>query len=145
YAGHAAMIDGAFAKQTGAAFDGMPDYARERSRWAGGSVIGSAEYGYGGNAELGRDVHGAGIVGQEEIAGGGQGDEPGQRGFAGEVVRVYLTRGYCRTHLFADCALGCRTEDGHVTAGGAGYRCSRLGESFGQPPFGPSIRRSGTD
>ena len=48
--GHAAVVDGAFAQQAGAAFDGLANHTRERSGGSGRQVIGSAENGDGWNA-----------------------------------------------------------------------------------------------
>src|ERR1039458_10532175 len=82
--GHATVVDGTLAEQAGTAFGMRADYARQRAGGAGGGVIGCAEDGNGGNAQRASDVHGAGIVGQEEAAGRGEIDEFAERGLAGE-------------------------------------------------------------
>ena len=66
----------------------LADHARERAGGAGGGVVGRAEDRHGGDAERRGDVHGAGIVGQKQAAGGGQIDEFAQRGLAGKVMDV---------------------------------------------------------
>src|SRR5579863_8150806 len=80
------MVDGAFAFEAGAAIDGFANDAGERSGGSGGDVIGGAEDGDGGHAEGGGDVHGPGIVGDVDAAGGGEIDEFGERGVAREIL-----------------------------------------------------------
>ena len=82
---HAAMIDGAFALETRAAFDRLAHDAREGTRRAGGGIVRSPENGDRRHAQCGCDVHCSGIVRQIDTAGRGKLNELGQRGFTGEI------------------------------------------------------------
>lgn len=48
------------------------------SRWAGPAGFGATEDGDDANAECGGEVHGAGVIGQEKVAGGKFVDELSQ-------------------------------------------------------------------
>lgn len=67
--------EGTLALEAGAAGDGFADDAGEGTGGAGGDVVGGAEDGDGGNAEGGGHVHGTGVVGEDDVAGGEQLDE----------------------------------------------------------------------
>ena len=110
-AGHAAVVDGAFAQQAGAAIGGFAHHAGQRAGGAGGGIVGRAENRDGGHAQRGGDVHRAGIVGQEQAAGGGQVDEFAERGFAGQVANRDARCAQRRRHGLAQRALGRRSEN----------------------------------
>src|SRR2546423_5233338 len=62
---HAAKIDGAFAEETGTAFDLMPKDAVTRSQRPGQPRLGRAEDRDNGNADERGEVHRAGVIGQQ--------------------------------------------------------------------------------
>ena len=79
------MIGGAAAKEAGAAV-GLLLNDGEARRDRGGAVgIGGTEDGDYRKADGGGDVHGAGIVAEEEMALGEKGGEVGDGGFSGEI------------------------------------------------------------
>src|SRR5947209_5209741 len=82
---HAAVIDGALPEQAGGALGMFADDAGERAGGTGRGVVGGPENGDGGHADGGGDVHRARVVGEEEAADGGEGDEFAKGGLAGEV------------------------------------------------------------
>ena len=63
-----------------------------------------------GTPERRGDVHCAGIVGQEEAAGGGQVDEFAQGGFAGEIADLDAAAPQRFGHRFAERPLAGRSE-----------------------------------
>ena len=82
---HAAEVDGALAEEAGAALDVVADDAVLRAERAGERGLGAAEKGDCGDAEMGSEVHGAGVVGEEEVAGAKFVHELREGGFADEV------------------------------------------------------------
>src|SRR4051812_3230193 len=87
-AGHAAVIDRTFAEQTGRTFGVLANYPGQRTGGTGGGVVGGSEDGHGGDTQGGGDVHGAGIVGEEHPAGGGELDKLAKAGAAGQTLRA---------------------------------------------------------
>ncbi len=83
---HAAVVDGAFAEKAGAAIDLFADDAVDGADRGGQVRLGRAEDGDDGHTEGGGEVHGAGVVGEEKVAGAQFGDEFGEAGFADEVA-----------------------------------------------------------
>jgi len=82
---HAAEVDGAFPEETGTALDVAADDGVTVPEWTGEGGLGRAEDGDDGHAEMGGEVHGAGVVGQEEMALQELVHEFLQSGFADEI------------------------------------------------------------
>jgi len=79
------MISGTTAKKARAAVGLLLDDGEARGDRSGAEGIGGAENGDDGKADGGGDVHGAGIVAEEEVALGEESGEIGDGSFAGEV------------------------------------------------------------
>ena len=79
------VAEGALAFEAGAARDVVTEDAMAAAGGAGEARLGAAEEGDDGHAEGGGEVHGASVVGEEELAGSEFGDEFGEAGFANEV------------------------------------------------------------
>lgn len=142
---HAAMVDGAFAEKARAAFDRFAYDAGEGPGGTGGDVVGGAEDGDGGDAECAGDVHGAGIVGEEGAAGGGDGDELVEFGFAGKVVGFDAGGGDLRLDLVAEGAFIGGAEQGYRGGGLPGETDGGLGKAIGEPAFGGTVGGAGAD
>src|SRR5258707_13700129 len=78
------MIGGAAAKEAGAAIGLLLDDGDARRDRGGAIGIGGTEDGDHREADGGGDVHGTGIVGEEEVGLGKEGGEIGDGGFGGE-------------------------------------------------------------
>ncbi len=96
-----------------------------------------------GTPSRGCGVHGAGIVGEEEAAGGGEIEELAQAGFAGEVTDAAAGTGEIVCNGLAESAFGGRAEDQESIffrkLGGA------FGEAFGEPSLGVAVGGAGAD
>ena len=68
YCGHAAMVGGAAAQETGAAVGFLLNDGGAGSNGSGAEGIGGAKDGDDGQADGGGDVHRAGIISEEEMA-----------------------------------------------------------------------------
>ncbi len=138
--GHAAMVDGAFAAEARAAFDGFANDARERTSGTGGDIIGGAKDRDGRDAQRGRDVHRSGVVREINATGRGHFDEFAERGFAGEVPDGDTDGGRDRV---AELALVFRSEDGDARAGFFRHAIGGFGETLGEPSLGGAVCRAG--
>src|SRR5260370_32507793 len=87
------MIGGAAAKEAWAAIGLLLDDGDARGDRGGAIGIGGTEDGDHRGADGGGDVHGAGIVAEEEVALGKTGGGSGAGGFGGECVRCSLEFG----------------------------------------------------
>ena len=144
-ASHAAVVDGAFAEETGAAFDRMSNDAREGAGGTGGLIVSGTENSNGGDTEGRADVHSTGIVGEDETAGGEDFDEGGEGGFSGEVDGFDFGVGDSGANLFADFEFGLGAQDQGSGAGFASDLDGGFGEAFGKPAFCGAISGSGAD
>src|SRR5205814_8078648 len=82
---HAAEIDGAFAQETGTAFDLMPKNVVTKSQRPGQPRLGRSENGDNRNSDERRQVHRAGVVRQQQRAVAELGGEPGESGLADAI------------------------------------------------------------
>ena len=82
------MVDGTFAQQTRAALHRLPDHSRTAAGGTGRDIVGGAENRDRRNAQRGRDMHGARIVGEKQFALAGQDDELRERRLAGMIHDV---------------------------------------------------------
>ena len=80
------MVDGAFPKEARAAFHGFADNPGKRTGRASGDVVSGSEDGDGGYPERRGNVHAPGIIGEIDLARGGQFDKFAELGFPREVV-----------------------------------------------------------
>jgi len=83
--GHAGEIDGAGAEEAGATGGGVADDVVDGAEGTGEGGFGGAEEGDRGDIEEGGEVHGAGVIGEEEIAGAEFLVELGEGSFADEI------------------------------------------------------------
>ncbi len=141
-AGHAAVVDGAFALEAGAAFDWFAHDAGEGTGGAGGDIVRCAEDRYRRHAQGGGDMHGSGIVGEIDAAGGGHIDKFGERCLAREISRG---SGAGAGNGITQLAFRLRSEDGDVCAEVVGDAAGGCGEAVGKPLFRGSIGGSGAD
>lgn len=74
----AALGERAGSFEAGATWNVMAEDGVAVSRWAGPAGFGATEDGDDANAECGGEVHGAGVIGQEKVAGGKFVDELSQ-------------------------------------------------------------------
>src|SRR5215470_6770097 len=114
------MVDRTFSQKTWTAFHRLADDAGERSGGTGSAVVSSAEDRDCGDAQGGGDVHRSGVVGEEDLATGGQIDELGESGAAGVVGDVISAQQGCDFDLTADFPLGLRSKEGDGGATRAG-------------------------
>jgi len=104
---HAAVVDGAVAEQAGAGNPRAGAGCGNGGRRRGGNPVGGSEDGEGGARPTRSDMHGAGIVGQEQTAGGGQLDELRQRGLSAMFrTRQPLWRIWPASRRHNACSLG---------------------------------------
>ena len=137
------MIDGAFAKQAGAALGVLAHHAGKRSGGAGSGIVGGAEDGDGGNAERRGHVHRSGIVSQNQTAGGGQIDEFAKAGLARQIADVLAGLPQMVRHGLTQRALGGGTENQKCYFPRQQRRAFR--EALREPSLGIAIRRARAD
>ncbi len=147
---HAPEIDRTFAQKTGGTRDSCLDQAMTRGRPRSGQHRGSAsENGNDASANRRSDVHGTGVVGDEDTTGFGQSAKLTQRTSPRQIhgggTHFGSKRGQCRNNLFRNGGFALAAENnelgGHCLAQGM----NRFHEIFGGPAFGRAVLGAGID
>ncbi len=139
---HAAEVDGAVAAEAGAAFDVAADDGGGWAAWAGGGGFGGAEDGDDWSAEELGEVHGAGVVGEEETALAETGGEFFEGGLSGEVFGGGADEG---GELSAHVFLGGGAEDEPMAGDFGGDLAGGFGEAVERVAFGGAVFGTGAE
>jgi len=140
--GHAAMIGGAAAEEAGAAVGLLLNDGEARGDGCGAFGIGGAENGDYWETDGCGDVHGAGIVAEEEVTLREERGEIGDGRFAGEVDGGTLEFG---GDGGGDGKFTGGAEEDHVGVGVRKVSVQGFGEAIGGPAFGGAVGGSSTD
>jgi len=136
------MIGGAAAQEAGAAVGLLLNDGEARGDGGGAFGIGGAENGDYWETDGCGDVHGAGIVAEEEVALREERGEIGDGGFAGEVDGGALE---FRGDGGGDGEFAGSAEEDYVGVGVRKKNVQSFGEAVGRPAFGGAVGGPGAD
>ena len=139
---HATEVDGTFAEEAGVAFDMVTKDGGVAAEGAGQFRRGGTEEDDLGDVEGGGEMHGAGVVGDEEPAGFEEDAEFHEGGLAGDFDDGVGEADEIGDFVNQLGVTGAADEEDPATGGGV-EAAGDFGESFRRPAFGGAVFGSG--